>query len=135
MTLTATNALLPTPEPTSVPIPAPTCGYVFSSYQTPSLTKPLPTTAITTAGTLSLTGAFLAGLDTSRYTVTIGGQACPVVSIATNTTDANSQDLVCTLPALPAGIWSVVIAVSGFGNTRAAPVLASSATAAAMTLQ
>ncbi len=54
-----TGALIPTPEPQVVTVTAPRCGYVFSSYLTPTLLTPLPTTAITAAGSLVLTGARL----------------------------------------------------------------------------
>lgn len=128
-TLSAADALIATPEPTSISVPAPQCAHVFSSYMTPSLvTSAAATTTafgVIKADTLyTVVGKLLGGTDASKYTVTIGGWPCPVANV-TEGMDANNvtlQTLTCVPPVLPAATYAVVVSVDGYGAVR--PVMA-----------
>ncbi len=130
---TTVAAVVPTPEPTSLALSAPACSFVYSSHMTPTLTTALPFTSIIAAGQLSLTGALLANTTASAYTVTIGGQACPVVSVTEVNATNGTYTLNCSLPELPAGRWPLVVGVEGYGNLR--PALLPASTSPNMTLQ
>lgn len=100
-------------EASSIPAAADgTCGYVYSSYRTPSLTTVLSPVS---GGNLTLTGNLLGGTATSGYSATVGGVAANVLAVSGT---AAAPAVTLAVPGLPAGVWPVRLLVSGYGYTR-----------------
>ena len=97
-------------QPSTVPLPADQCSFVYSSYRTPTLTLPT-STVVNAPGLITLSGSLLAGSDPSSYNVTVAGVACTNLTV-----DALATVLTCNLPALPAGTWPLVVDVVGLGS-------------------
>eukprot|EP00955_Chlamydomonas_euryale_P003567 38132-Chlamydomonas_euryale.AAC.1 len=118
---------LPLPgEPSSASVPAGPCVYVYSSYRTPTLTSPATSALIRTNPSTVLTGRLLGGTDPANYTATVGGVPASVVAVADASVsgDGSQQAVTLDLPALPAGLWPVLLQpASGMGYVRSPPAL------------
>ena len=102
-------------EPSVVPVSAGVCGYVYSSYRTPTLSV-LPT-SLPNPASIVLTGRLLGGsTSASNYSATIGGFPAPILGISSNSSSSISVTL--GVPALPAGIWPVALTIKGMGRGR-----------------
>jgi hypothetical protein len=101
-------------EASLVPVSVDICGYVYSSYRTPTLSVPPPSAP--NPSSITLTGRLLGGISISNYSATIGGLPASILAVTAN----SSSDVSVTLsvPTLPAGSWPVVLTVKGMGNVR-----------------
>ncbi|EFJ47175.1 hypothetical protein VOLCADRAFT_92352 [Volvox carteri f. nagariensis] len=117
-------------EPPQVTVPYGTCGYIYSTYRTPSLSilsgitysGIMQPTFNSTNTTLSIFGNFLTDPSlpaASQISVTLANRLCSIVGVAPVTVNGtNTTNINCTAPALPAGQWPVSIMVEGLGLTR-----------------
>ncbi|GAX81122.1 hypothetical protein CEUSTIGMA_g8556.t1 [Chlamydomonas eustigma] len=107
-------------EPASATLPNGYCGYLYSSYRTPTLSASASSAVVYSPSSLTVMGSFLAGVSTSSYTAQVGGLTATVMSIATSnsSTVPQLQNLTLGLPLLPAGTWPVQVVASGFGAVR-----------------